>query len=198
MGGLLDSVFGEKSESPKQQSLEYWKKVLSPFFESAQGQTDALFGAAQATQKDLFNLLGEGYGNARANVAQQGRMGQQGIMDAQTQALSASNQSAISAGLSGGTGQQNANRGIASDTSRAIGNLQSQLAQIYSGLDVGQAQAQAGALGGLSSLLTGQAGSAQNMLGLAFSGISGTPIQAGRQGGIAEGLGSLLKGFAAF
>lgn len=191
--GFLDSIFGEEPESPKNQALKYWNKVLSPFFNSAKSESDALFASAQGTQRDVFNLLGEGFTNARANVAQQGRMGMQGIMDAQTQALAGGQQAALSAGFSGGTPHMTMNRGIASDTSRAIGNLQAQLAQLYSGLDVGQAQAQGQALQGLGGIQQNQAGAAQNFLGLQFSGVNQTPYQVGPQGGYGEEIGALAS-----
>lgn len=187
-----DLLGGEDVPSPVSQAKKYYNNLLKPFFEQYKAESDAFTSSAMGTQRDIFNLLGEGFGNARANVAQQGRVGTQGILDAQAGALGASQQAAIGAGFSGGSPHMAANRGIASDTARNIAGLQAALGGIYAGLDTGQAQAQGSALNNLSQLQAGQANNAQNFLGMLLGGLNQTPLQAPQEGGLGPLLGGVL------
>ena len=183
----------DKGDTPNYagKSAKAYHKNLGPLYDKAKGESDSLFGATYGTYGDILTSVREGYGNARENVAEQGRVGTQGIRDAQTQALAATQQAAISSGLSGSSAHGAANRGVASDTARQIAGLQASLGNIYAGLDIGQANAEASALSGLASAQQNQAGAAQNFLGLQFSGINQQPIaqeQEGPLGGILQGL----------
>ena len=190
--------FAQPSQKYGQQAQGYFQTALAPFFEPAKSSADYYMSAAQNVQRDLFDLLGQGYEGARGNVAAQQRAGTQGILDAQTQAFGQSQQAAIDAGLSGSTAQSSANRSIASDTSRALSNLSAQIGQLYSSLDIGQAQAQGGALSGLSNLFQNQAGQELGFLQTAFSGLNQTPIEPKEQSAAGPILGGLLAGLGGF
>lgn len=178
------------SKKPAFQAKQYFETALKPFFESAKADTEYFGQAAIAAQKDALERIPQQYREARAGVAQQGRVGTQQILDAQSRAMAASQQAAIDAGLSGSTAQVAAGRGVSADTSRALAGLQAGLGQLYSSLDVGQAQAEQAGAAQLSGLLQGQASSAQNLLGLAFSGMNQSVIEQDSGGG--SGVGGLL------
>lgn len=177
--------------------VKYGQNVIQPFINQYGPGTAQLFGAAQAAQKDAFDLFDEGYGNARANVGEQARVGGQQIADLTTQALASTNQAEISSGLAGGTRQGTYNRGIASDAARNIASLQASLSSIRSGLDIGEAQSKAGVASQVSNLFQGQAQSNQNELAMFLQALSGTPIKPDKDSGFGSIAGGLFGALGA-
>lgn len=183
----------DKPGNPAKKGFKNYEKFYKPLIESSKAESDFLFGAAQDQYGDILSALREGYGNARTNISEQGRVATQGIMDSQTQALGASQQAAINAGLSGSTAHSTANRGIAADTARALSGLNASLSQLYANLDVGQAGAEAVAMQGLANLFQNQSATELGYLGQTFGAINQTPIAQPQQDGTSQILSATMQ-----
>ena len=81
-----------KGDSYGNQAVGYFETALAPFFNAAKSDVDYFGQAAIGQQQSILDMIPQQFREARSNVSSQGRAATQGIMDAQTQALGASQQ----------------------------------------------------------------------------------------------------------
>jgi hypothetical protein len=107
-------------------------------------------------QQALGDIEG-GYNKGLAEVYGIGQEARQRTLDREKGLIGASRQALQSRGLGSTTVGANLERGISYDTNLALGQIDDQLAQLRSGLQVGKGSAMAGARGNLFQALMGRA-----------------------------------------
>ena len=137
-------------------------------------------GASQAALYHALSAIHRGYSGAQGALNMQGGLATKEILDREKQSLGSSQQSMISRGLYDTSAQDNAQRGITSDTNNALASLNAQLAQLGSNIKISEAQDTAGVYGQLASSDT-QYAALLAQLGLGKAG----GVEQGRQGGFA-------------
>lgn len=178
-GSVFGGLFDDDDPPPySAQTSAYYQQALQGFFNQFQDSANPLWSAVHGTQQNIIDRTGELYDTARTRLGEEARLGRQQISDTTGQAFAESQQAAIDAGLSGGTGQMATNRAIASDSARQIAGLESQIGQLYAGLDTGQAAAETQAMQNYSNMIAQQIGSQQQMLSQQLSGTNQTPLTA--------------------
>ncbi len=162
--GAVGGLLGSKSASGANKAN--YSEILK-LLDKYQQQTGQFFSGQGSAEDYLLQALGaitEGYGNARQEVGQLGYDARRRTLEREQQQFGQSSQSLASRGLGNTSVLDNARRGIASDTNRALSEIDEGLASIYAGLSTGQAGATAGALGNLANLQTGQASQIAGLL----------------------------------
>lgn len=200
LGGYLS---GRGAKKAKKKSQARFKRALNAT-ESIQGkglqQQEAL--ARQATGQTLA-----GYDAAKREASRLGRGAKQGALDRGTQLEARASQNLASRGLGSTTAGTNLSRGIQADTSRVMGGIDEGLAGMFGDLALGRAGAEAqgtaalGDLAGQRTALDSQLAQ-MRLLGGATLGSTGTfdpgswsqGYMPDTQGGMMEGLGSLMGG----
>jgi hypothetical protein len=129
-----------------------------------QNQQKVGYANALAQQQKGLGAIKTGYTNALNTVGAQGLAAKQSVTDRETRNVGALKSGLADSGMLGGTLGANLERGIYSDTSRSLSNIDAQIAQIRSGLQTEQANALAGQYGAMAGLHQGLAG-AQTGLG---------------------------------
>jgi hypothetical protein len=102
--------------------------------------------------------LGTGYDRAGAELTNAGNAQRQSLLDRETGTQGSILQSLQSRGLGGTTLLPGAQRAVVSDTNRSLNDLSSQVGNARSSLQVGRANAIAGAQGDLGRFMTGRTG----------------------------------------
>lgn len=181
--GLFDSIkdtilgvdYGGKDKSNILSALGPYEK-----------QIYGLYGGAQGSLLKALAAINTGYEGR--GLARQGEVGTRNIMDIYKQNVAGTNQNLVSRGLYNTTALEGAQRGVMSDSTRALAELNAALSQQQSQLAIGQGQAQAGIYGEMSGLNQNWA-QLLAQLGLGKAGLM-SQIKYGRQGGI---LNDVLK-----
>lgn len=101
--------------------------------------------------KGLMPLIDKGYGQARGDLSMAGNNARRTLLDREKQSNASLTQSLTSRGLYGTTALEGAQRGIMSDTSRALASVDENLGQLLAGLRTEQTGAQVGAQSALAN-----------------------------------------------
>ena len=166
---------------------------IQDIFKQLQNQQSGQYAQALQYQKQLLKTIQGGYGQALGTLGQYGASSKQAALDRGTQQTGAAQSSLVGRGLFNTTTLDNAQRGINSDTQRALGAIDQTVAGMRSGLEVGKAGAEAQAYGGLSGLFQNHS-AAQTQLGEALV----QALIAGRKQKHHSGLGGFLGGLLGF
>ena len=139
-----------------------WNKQLMAMAnqEFAKGRRELKIGGARG-RGDLLSALqalSEGAGAARGEIGRLGDSARADVLANQKAAGGQIEQSMIGSGFSSSTVGASLQRGLASDTSRALGNIDSTLAQMYSDLEMSLGQGLAQGNTNLANLELGTAG----------------------------------------
>jgi len=151
-GGLAGGHAGHKARRSMQRRQFEENEALKKGF----AHQKRLFRKERDVFGEMFDLLGQGYGNAQAAVSNIGRAAYRRVDEGRRRDMGS-----LQSFMPGASSTLKANfaRGISSDANRAFGEVDEGLAGLRAGLHTGQARAQAGALGGL-------AGSYRNFMGV--------------------------------
>lgn len=122
----------------------------------AQGQLKQSGANALQYGKQALGAIDTGYTDAQNQIGRIGTASKAAQLDRQTQQLGGAQTSLQSRGLFNSSIYTNLERGIRSDTSRALGNIDEALAGLYSNLDEQKATAKAGAYGNLAGITQNQ------------------------------------------
>lgn len=151
LSDLLNDVLGGKDPGKKQLS-----QVMS-LYRQAQMQQQKGYANALYQQKQGLKSIDTGYKAAKGEIARIGGQAKQEALTRETQGLGAAAQSSIDRGLYDTTLYDNMARGVRSDTSRALSNINEALAGLGANLEQSRANAMAGQYGSLSNIFQGQA-----------------------------------------
>jgi hypothetical protein len=143
-GGLsaLGSFLGKKKAASAQSANLKKGLKMQDFF---MNQQDAKLGQAQQRLEGIIPMLNKGYGLARMDLATQGNSARRNVMTNQNQSQAGALQSLTSRGLGSTTVLDAARRGIASDTSRALADIDERIGSLFANLRIQQTGAVAGA-----------------------------------------------------
>jgi hypothetical protein len=143
-GGLsaLGSFLGKKKAADSQSANLKKGLKMQDFF---MNQQDAKLGQAQQRLEGIIPMLNKGYGLARMDLATQGNSARRNVMTNQNQSQAGALQSLTSRGLGSTTVLDAARRGIASDTSRALADIDERIGSLFANLRIQQTGAVAGA-----------------------------------------------------
>lgn len=186
-GGLFDT---SKSRRRK------FRNWLDHRYREMQTDYAPYYAQARAEQEGAIDEIRGGYQRARSEVSRAGQGARQAALDAGTRTMGQLSQSAIGRGLTGTTVGANLARGIASDTSRRMLEIEGALANMYAGLQTGEATAVAQGRQGLAQLSLSEFGAQQagkeafNQWRI-FRGSGQNPPQASALPALAAGIGGL-------
>ncbi len=153
MGIIDDVLFGGQGKANK------WNEGLLAQMNElfAQGREESR-GYGALARGDLMRALmagTEGVDRAKGEVGRLGDSARANISANTDQAQGQIEQRLIGSGLSTGSAGVFAERGLASDTARALADVDTTLAQMYANLEVQQGQGQAGAYTGMGQINLG-------------------------------------------
>ena len=150
------------------------------------------FAGAEGLLRQGLGATQAGFGQAFGHLSRAGVSGRQSVLDQQRQGLGAISAGLASRGLGSTTVLQNAQRGMYSDTSRRLAEIDENIGSMLANLAVGRGSAMSAGLGGLAGMrvagtqaLTGQRNDMQSIL-------LGTVPTADSTGGGLASLGTLL------
>lgn len=135
-------------ESADQMSL--WRKSIQMLGDQRNRQTLDLRGGMNLYQSAVGDI-GKGFDAALRAASLQGRGARRGAIEQGQRNAASTSQSMVSRGLYGTTAMDNAQRGVSSDTSRRLQEIDEGLAALVGQLEVGKGQALAGAKMGQAS-----------------------------------------------
>lgn len=196
-GGLLGGLFGGDGQDAANRANALLMQQIQNQFRELGARRELAFRDAQIAKERLLDDVMGDLDRAEARVGGGGRQAQRDVVARGEQTQAAVDQNLVSRGLNASTISANAQRGIASDTSRNLAGIDAMVNQQLAGLS-GQRAGFRSALGGdLSELPIRDLGFAtQHGMGLAqlMSGFQHT-AQPGNGAGIGGALGG-LAGFA--
>ncbi len=152
--GILDDILGGgqgKANAFNDLLLEQMNALF------AEGRGEAKQYGALARGDLMRALLAgtEGVDRAKGEVGRLGDSARANIGAANDQAVGQIEKRLLGSGLSAGSAGVFAERGVASDTARALADVDATLAQMYSNLEVMQGQGEAGAFTGMANVNMG-------------------------------------------
>ncbi len=115
------------------------------------GKTRIAYGKSEGLLKGNVAGINKGFGDAKASLGQFGNAARANALGQQKQQLGGLAQSMASRGLGGTTVLDNANRGIYSDTSRRLAEIDEAQGQMLSSLALGKTSAMGAARGDLAN-----------------------------------------------
>ena len=163
-GSLLGGLFGASAKKAQaKQDKALWKQSVKMYGDFLNDPNSYLkqgadqYGAAIGT-------LNQGFKDARLNLNMAGSAARQTALTQNKQAGAATQQSMISRGLYGTTALDNAQRGLSSDLSRQLSQIDESVGSLLAGLSTQRAGAVAGAQQGYGSYLGQAYGAQQNSM----------------------------------
>ena len=147
----------------------------------------SLYDQAQGQLNQRLGTIKTGFGAARRSLGGYGDSARQGALTRGAQTLGAVTSNAVSAGSFNTTAFANAQRGIASDTTRSLAEIDLGLGQILAQLDVGEAESVAGAQGDLANFSINRAANEQNVETMWFNLLTGQGANDVRTRGLNRG-----------
>lgn len=142
-------------------------------YKQAQMQQQKGYANALYQQRQGLKSIDTGYKAAKGEIARIGGQAKQEALTRETQGLGAAAQSSIDRGLYDTTLYDNMARGVRSDTSRALSNINEALAGLGANLEQSRANAMAGQYGSLSNIFQGQAGAQAALTGQIAQTVAG-------------------------
>lgn len=193
-GGPRFSAFFNPSGYPYSSlsSGEVVRHQIIDQFNLQRGLTDAAYSQARAGMGDQLGRVGAGFEEARGYLSTAGNAARRRALEREQQV------GAQFEARAGGRGYAAdfALRGLAADTTRALVDIDQQIAQMFSGLAIQQTGIESGIMGALSSSYLDQASTYQSLLTQQFSLLGGhAAAQAGGRDNspLYELLGSLAE-----
>lgn len=164
LGSLTESLFGYKSSKARagqdkatwRQSLDLYGKFLN--------DPNGYLQQGEGAMRGAIGTLNRGFGDAKMQLGMAGNAARQTTVTGGKQAAAGMQQSMISRGLYGTTALDNAQRGISSDVSRRLAQIDEEVGSMFAGLATQRAGAVAGAQQGLGQFFQGAYGQKQNAL----------------------------------
>lgn len=148
LGGLGGFLSGQKQAEKASDRYHMSRDLLF----NQLGTTKAAYSQAQNLLQGNLAGIGRGFGQARADLSRSGGRARTSIMDNQARGLGAINTGLAQKGLGSTTILQNAQRGLYSDTSRQLAEVDEALGSQMSGLRLGEMNAKLGATSALAGL----------------------------------------------
>jgi hypothetical protein len=115
------------------------------------GNTRLAYNKSEGLLKGNLAGIGKGYGEAKANLSGFGNAARANAMGLHKQEMAGLSQRLASSGLSGTTVVENAQRGIYSDTSRRLAEIDEQVGSMLANLSINRAGAMSGARSDLAN-----------------------------------------------
>lgn len=190
-GGILRGISGSKAASDNKR---HWREGRKQLHNRRFANADLLGLQEEFLQKRLGKIT-EGYTNARGSLARYGDSAKRGASDVATQRSAGLGQSLASRGLTNTTVYDAGLRGIDSDLVRSLADIDEMVGSAFADLDIGQATAEAGALGDLSNFYGGKAAFQSNFDLSLVDYLSGRQAVGSDLTGLGSLAGSLEGGF---
>lgn len=161
---LGQSLLGYKSSKARagqdkaawRQSLDLYGKFLN--------DPNGYLQQGEGAMRGAIGTLNRGFADAKQQLGMAGNAARQTTVTGGNQAAAGMQQSMISRGLYGTTALDNAQRGISSDVSRRLAQIDEEVGSMFAGLATQRAGAVAGAQQGLGQFFQGAYGQKQNVL----------------------------------
>ncbi len=161
MLGAILGLSGAKKQAKQDkslynQSLDLYKNFLN--------DPNSYLNRGESAMKGAVGTLNRGFLDAKRNLSMAGQNAKQTTITGGNQASAGMQQSMISRGLYGTTALDNAQRGISSDVSRRLAQIDEEVGGMYANLATQRAGAVAGAQQALGGFYGQAQGSQQNAL----------------------------------
>lgn len=196
-GSLLGGLFGDNGqEEAAQKNAALMREIISGFREESV-QNQLFYREARRLYGERTDDVLADLGRAEAEMRGSSREAQRGVAGRGAQTQAAVTQNLTSRGLTGSTIAANAQRGVASDTSRGIAGIQQQEGSLLAGLNQQRAGVRAGLLRDEAELGLREQQSRYQIQRERLGFLSGIEFQA-QPSGLSGLLGSIgaLGGFA--
>lgn len=201
LGALVGGLGGLFSSRSAKRQAKFQKGNLEQslgFFQQA-GREEELFGSlAQNQLQSSLSGITEAFGRSKEELSRVGAGQKEAVVQRERELAADLQQEAISSGLQGSTVPRGERRSLKRDTDLALSSIDSQLAQMFIDLELGQASAEAGARADLAGLFSQRGSSSFNLAGAQAGLISGQQFIPGQntfESILAGGLGGALGGF---
>lgn len=189
-------LFGTDAASKANAANSKRYKQALGIWDQLQGQQSNIYNQAQGLLGQSLATIRSGYGAAANSLAGSGTTAKQGILAREKQSTASSQQSLIDRGLYGSTTLDAAQRGISYDASQQMSAVDETIGRMLSELQVGQAQAESGALRGMASFQQQRYQTLADLLGGKVNTI--TSRQDVAAPGILQQIAPLIQAGAAF
>lgn len=190
MSGDWADVFGTgAAKAANAANYKRYKQALG-IWDQLQGQQSNIYNQAQGLLGQSLATIRSGYGAAANSLAGSGTTAKQGILAREKQSTASSQQSLIDRGLYGSTTLDAAQRGISYDASQQMSAVDETIGRMMSELQVGQTQAESGALKGMAAFQQQRYQSLSDMLGGKIGTITSRQDVAGQS--IASQIGPII------
>lgn len=136
--------------------------------EASRGRQGMAFGRAEADMRSQLPVIQKAYSDANANVARVGDRQARTLLNREREMQAQSRQQAFRQGGAGSNLRPLVSRGVRSDTTRALAEMDQVFSQQYGQNAVGQANALSSVYGGLGSLGVQKAGADAGLTGMAM------------------------------
>lgn len=154
MGGIGDMLFGTEDKAYSQNLKNY--KDVQAIWQGIKPEQAKIMQAYLSTQSGIEPAIKAAYAKAAKGLKQGAKNASTAITQNQTRQMGAVTEGAVSKGMSGTSVPINLKRAVASDTSTALGEVQSALSKMESDLQLGEASAVAGAKGNMANAYMNQ------------------------------------------
>lgn len=155
LGGFFDP--NQPAKDANKFERERLEKMLA-MVEASRGRQGVMFGRAEADLRSQLPIVRKAYQDANANVARVGDRQARTLLDREREMQAQARNLAFRRGGAGSNLRPLVSRGVRSDTTRALAEMDRVFADQYGQNAVGQANALAGVYGGLGGLNVQRAG----------------------------------------
>lgn len=184
--GFIDDILGKTAA--EKQSKNFKSGInqldfLQQFLQGGKGEIGSLL-------QGLIGDVGAGYDQAISQASGIGSGAYQSVLDQGQQATSAVQSGMMDRGLYNSTASLNAERGVAADTTRALADVNSNVAGLMAQLQAAKTNAMAGATTGLAGFLGQNLAQQGNVYGAKSNAYLNREIPQ-KYGGLMGGLGAI-------
>jgi hypothetical protein len=194
LGGLLGSSAAKK-RAAEQRGLH--KQALG-IYGDFMNDPNSYLTRGERSMQGALGAIDQGYAEAARNLGGIGAAARRTALGQAKQATAGMQQSMISRGLYGTTAFDNAQRGISSDLSRNLMNVNAQVGQMRAGLAQQQAMAKSSALQSLGSYQASAYGAKQNTMENYINLLRDKPAKFSSTAAFGQTLGQALGTFGQF